>query len=713
MDTAHYPIDKVRNIGLIAHIDAGKTTVTERILYYTGVTHHLGSVDSGNTVTDWMPQERERGITIVSAAVSVCWRDCQINIIDTPGHIDFTAEVQRALRVLDGGVVIFDAVQGVEPQSETVWRQANQYGVPRLCFVNKMDRIGADFLACLASMRRNLGANVAAVQLPIGEESRFEGVIDLIEMQALYWRDVKGLEMVREPLPSALVGSARRARETLIEQLADLDDEVLETYLEHGDVDAEQLKRALRRATLNMQLFPVLCGAALHNQGVQPLIDAVVDFLGSPLECEAAVGVKPGIPESAVVCHADPTEPLAALVFKVVADPYAGKMAYVRVYSGRLHSGQQVYNPRTDKSQRIGRIVRVYADSRESIDAISAGEIGAVLSLKECVTGDTLCERYSPVLLEDIAFPDPVINIAVEPVSIKDRETISLALQQLSEEDPTFTVHTDRDSGQTILSGMGELHLEVLIDRLEQEHCVRVRTGKPRVSYLETIGRAAMEIEGRFVRQSGGRGQYGHVILGVAPAERGSGLHIVNKVVGGAIPKEFVPAVEKGIREAAGHGLVGGTRVTDLTVTLLDGSHHAVDSSELAFKTAAMMAFKRAVMAAEPMLLEPIFQLEVYIPKDNIGDVLGQLASRRCDVNSTNLLKDGTEHIHAMAPIAEMFGYATELRSATQGRGQFTLEFDHYAVVPKSLAEGVMAPYIPGRSTLSSSRSSGNKGRHH
>jgi len=706
MDVSHYPIEQLRNIGLIAHIDAGKTTVTERMLYYTGVTHQMGSVDSGNTVTDWMPQERQRGITIVSAAVTAIWRDHQINIIDTPGHIDFTAEVQRALRVLDGGVVIFDAVQGVEPQSETVWRQANHFRVPRICFVNKMDRVGADFLHCLASMRLKLGADAAAVQLPLGEERLFEGVIDLIAMEVVRWQDVKGAELQRGPIPDAYRQSAVRARETLIEKVAEYDDGILEAYLDKGDVDSDQLKAALRRATLNMQLFPVLCGAALHNQGIQPLLDATVDYLGSPLDSKPVKGLKPGTQHNTsaqeIVCPPDAEAPLAALVFKVVADPYAGKMAYVRVYSGQLHSGQQIYNPRTGNSQRIGRIVRVFANSRESIDAVYAGEIDAILSLKECVTGDTLCNRYHPVLLENITFPEPVINLAVEPVSIKDRDTISVALQQLAEEDPTFKVRTDKDSGQTILSGMGELHLEVLVNRLEQEHSVRVRVGKPRVSYAETVSKTADRIEGRFVRQSGGHGQYGHVVLSVAPAERGSGIHIVNKVAGGAIPREFLGAVEKGIREATQHGLIGGNRITDLEVTLLDGSHHSVDSSELAFKTAAMMGFKQAVMAAGPKLLEPVFKLEISLPKEYMGDVLGQLASRRCDVTGTTLLHDGTEQIHALAPIAEMFGYATELRSATQGRGQFSMEFDHYADVPATVAQGIMAPYMRRSSQLRS-----------
>ena len=684
-DTEHYAIDKIRNIGLIAHIDAGKTTVTERLLFYTGMTHQLGSVDDGNTVTDWMPQERERGITIVSAAVTTQWRNHQINIIDTPGHIDFTAEVQRALRVLDGGVVIFDGVQGVEPQSETVWRQANDYQVPRLCFINKLDRTGADFGRSLASIRDKLGANAAPLQLPVAEEDAFGEVIDLIALRLLRWQGDQGSEVVAVPLPDEWQNEAQQARLALIEQVAEVDDQLLESYLDQGTVNDNELRGAIRRATLSLRLFPVLCGSALHNLGVQPILDAVVDYLPSPLDTPPLVA-RDLNDRRDIPCPAESTAPLAALIFKIVSDPFAGKLAYVRVYAGRLYSGQQVLNPRTGHKLRIGRIVRIYADSRENIEDVHAGEIDAVLGLKESMTGDTLCEPRQPLLLESIEFPDPVINIALEPASLKDRDTISLALQHLAEEDPTFRIHTEEDTGQTILAGMGELHLEVLIHRLEQEHDVKVRIGRPRVSYLETIRQPAQGIEGRFVHQTGGHGQYGHVVIDISPAARGEGLTVLNKIAGGAIPKIFIPAVEKGIRLAADSGVIGGIRLTDLQVTLVDGSHHSVDSSEFAYQTAAANAFKAAVMAAGPQLLEPIFNLEVILPKEHMGEVLGQLANRRCDIQNTELREDGTERITALAPIAEMFGYATLLRSATHGRGLFTLEFDHYAVVPAAIA---------------------------
>ncbi|MFV8817759.1 elongation factor G [Haliea sp. E17] len=684
MDTRHFAPDRIRNIGVIAHIDAGKTTTTERMLFYSGFAHKLGSVDDGTTITDWMDQERERGITIVSAAITTQWRDHQVNIIDTPGHIDFTAEVQRALRVLDGGVVVFDGVHGVESQSETVWRQADRYGVPRVCFINKMDRVGADFDHALASIRQRLHVEPVPVNIPVGREHDFTGVIDLLGMELVKWPDALGADPERGPLPDALVEQAETARRQLYEAICDTDDTLLERYLGDQVIEQPEWRAALRRATLDNRLYPVLCGAALRNIGIQPLLDAVVDYLPAPPERREIVGYDPrtGAEEQWPLSAG---EPLGALVFKTVTDPYAGQMAYVRVYSGKLRSGDQVFNPRTAKKLRIGRLVRVFADQREDIDCVPAGEIDAVVGLKEVHTGDTLCAIDHPLVLEAIQFPDPVINIAIEPLAVRDRDELDRALQALMEEDPTFHVHVDEDSGQTILSGMGELHLEILIDRIEREHKVRLRSGPPLVTYKETVSRPVNRVEGRYVHQSGGHGQYGHVVINLRPGATGSGVVFSDRIKGGVIPAAFIPAVEKGVREGASTGLMQGQELTDLEVELVDGSTHPVDSSELAFRNAGFQALRKAAEAAGPLLLEPVCRIEVVTPEEYLGDVLGQLNARRCDVLGTEQRADGTHDIQGMVPLSEMFGYATDLRSATQGRALFTLEFDHYSPVPERL----------------------------
>ncbi len=686
---ARVPLERIRNIGVIAHIDAGKTTTTERILYYTGRTHRIGSVDDGTTVTDWMEQERERGITIVSAAITARWRDHQINLIDTPGHIDFTAEVQRALRVLDGGIVVFDAVQGVEPQSETVWHQADRFGVPRICFVNKMDRVGADFGRAVAMIRERLGANAVALQLPMGAEAEFEGVVDLLRMQAIRWADELGARREYGPVPEAYREAAEAARSELVEAVAETDDALLEDYLEGRAPDAEQLVQALRRAAVGNRLFPVYCGAALRNKGVQPVLDAVVDYLPSPLDLPPVEGQEPKSGK-AVSRPASEDEPLAALVFKLVTDPYVGRLAYVRVYSGRLASGQSVYNPGRDKRERIARLVRMYADRREDLAQIGAGDIAAVPGLKQAFTGDTLCDMKHPVTLESIVFPNPVINMTVEPVTTADEAQLQQALESLAEEDPTFRLSTDENTGQIILSGMGELHLEVLVGRLQREHRVRVRTGKPRVTYQETITRPVARVESQYLRPLGGRNHYGHVVLELAPGEGGSGLVFHNRVSEDAIPGRFAPAVEKGVRMASESGVLAGYKVSDVDVGLVDGSFHEADSSEMAYQTAAATAFRDGMRQGDATLLEPIFKLEVAAPAEYMGDVLAQLGARRCEVQGTEPRPGGIEAIRGMVPLREMFGYATDLRSATQGRGLFSMEFDHYAVVPPSMKKEIL-----------------------
>jgi elongation factor G len=680
-----YPLEKVRNIGIIAHIDAGKTTTTERVLFYTGKTHRIGSVDEGTTVTDWMAQERERGITIVSAAVTAEWNEHLINLIDTPGHIDFTAEVQRSLRVLDGGVVVFDAVQGVEPQSETVWRQADRYGVPRICFINKMDRIGADFERSVQSIRDRLGANPIPLQLPIGQESAFKGVIDLLNNKALYWTDEHGTKMDVAEVPAEMQAQVAAAHAYMVEKIAETDDELTIKFLEGQAITVSELQAALRRAVLASKCNPVFCGSALKNKGVQPMLDAVVDYLPSPLDIPAVKGSDPKTGEE-LTRPTDAKAPLSALVFKIVADPFVGRLAYFRVYSGKITAGSNVLNSTKGKRERISRLIRMYADRREEVEEVEAGDIAAVLALKDTFTGETLCDQSNPMVLESISFPAPVIDVAVEPKTTADQEKMSEALRKLSEEDPTFKVRSDEATGQTIISGMGELHLEVLVDRMLREYRVQANIGRPRVAYKESITRAVAEVNLKYAKQSGGHGQYGHVVLSMEPGEPGSGIVFTNDIVGGAIPKEYIPAVEKGIREASESGVIGGYPVVDIAVSLYDGSSHDVDSSEMAFKTAGSMAFKEGMHKGGAVLQEPVMKVEVITPEDYMGDVLGDLSARRAQIEGMEP-RQNTQVIRSMVPLAEMFGYATTLRSMTQGRGVYTMEFHHYQQLPQHLAE--------------------------
>jgi elongation factor G len=683
-----YPLEKYRNIGIIAHIDAGKTTTTERIMFYTGKTHRIGSVDEGTTVTDWMVQERERGITIVSAAVSAEWKGYQVNIIDTPGHIDFTAEVQRSLRVLDGGIVVFDAVQGVEPQSETVWRQADRYGVPRICFVNKMDRVGASYERTIETIKDRLGANSIPMQLPIGFEATFRGAVDLLEEKAVIWEDDLGKEPKVIEIPEELKEQAKEARAYMVERIAELDDELTHKYLEGETISVEELKLALRKAVIANQASPVFCGSSLKNKGVQVLLDAVIDYLPSPLEVPPVKGTDVDR-EEPIELSAKDDAPLSALVFKIVTDPYVGRLAYFRVYSGVLSQSQMVTNTSKGRRERIGRLIRMHADRREDITEVRAGDIGAVLGLKETFTGDTLCDTKK-ILLESITFPEPVISIAIEPKSSGDQEKMGEALRKLSEEDPTFRVRSDENTGQTIISGMGELHLDILVDRMLREFRVQANIGKPRVAYRESITRSVPKVNYKYAKQSGGHGQYGHVVISLEPGERGSGIIFENKIVGGAIPKEFIPAVQKGVMEAADSGVLAGYPVVDMKVTLFDGSFHEVDSSEMAFKLAGSMAFKEGVQKGSPVLLEPIMKVEVVVPDDYLGDVIGQLNSRRGSIQGMEVRPGNAQAVRAHVPLGEMFGYATELRSATQGRGVFSMEFDHYAPVSQSVAQEIL-----------------------
>ena len=685
----NFPLDKCRNIGIIAHIDAGKTTTTERILFYSGRTYRIGNVDEGTTVTDWMAQERERGITIVSAAVTAEWKGHQINLIDTPGHIDFTAEVQRSLRVLDGGVVVFDAVQGVEPQSETVWRQADRYNVPRICFVNKMDRVGASFDYTIGTIRERLGAHPIQMQLPIGSEEKFKGMVDLMTMQAIYFDDELGKEPKITEIPADLQKQAEELRAQMVERIAELDDDLTIKYLEGEKLSIEELKSALRKAVIATKATPVFCGSSLRNKGVQLVLDAIIDYLPSPIDIPAVVAHIPDSDET-VELPPDDSAPLSALVFKIVSDPYVGRLAYFRVYSGTIKTGDTVFNPIKQRKERIGRLLRMYADRREDITEVNAGDIGAVLGLKDTFTGDTLCSTHRSVLLESITFPDPVISIAIEPKSTADQDKMANALQRLAEEDPTFKVHTDENSGQTIIGGMGELHLDVLVDRMLREFRVQANVGKPKVSYRETITREVSSLGYKYVKQTGGHGQYGHVVLNLIPLERGSGVKFENKITGGTIPKEYIPAVEKGVRESLESGVLAGYQVTDLLVQLVDGSFHEVDSSEMAFKMATIMCMREGLQKGASVLLEPIMKTEVVVPEEFLGDVLGQLTSRRGEVQGMGMRPGNAQAINALVPLAELFGYATELRSATQGRGVFTMEFDHYAPVSPSVAEKIL-----------------------
>ena len=684
-----YPLEKYRNIGIIAHIDAGKTTTTERIMFYTGKTHRIGSVDDGTTVTDWMVQERERGITIVSAAVSAEWKGYQFNLIDTPGHIDFTAEVQRSLRVLDGGVVVFDAVQGVEPQSETVWRQADRYGVPRICFVNKMDRVGASYERTIESIKDRLGANPIPMQLPIGFEATFRGVVDLLTMTAVEWSDDLGKDPKTIDIPDDLKEDAIESRKHMVEKIAELDDELTMKFLEAEEISIDELKVALRKGVLANKAYPVFAGSSLKNKGVQVLLDAVIDYLPSPADVPAVQAIDPKHDNAIIELPPEDSAPLSALVFKIVTDPYVGRLAYVRIYSGTLSQGQTVQNSSKGKKERIGRLIRMHADHREDVADVRAGDIGAVLGFKESFTGDTICDTKT-LVLENISFPEPVISIAIEPKSSADQEKMGEALRKLAEEDPTFRVNSDEMTGQTVIRGMGELHLDIIVDRLLREFKVQANVGAPRVAYRESITKPVKEVNYKYVKQSGGHGQYGHVVFSMMPGERGSGIIFENKIVGGSIPKEYISPIEKGVKEASESGVLAGYPVVDMKVTLIDGSFHEVDSSEMAFKLAASMGFKEGVQRGGPILLEPMMKVEVIVPEDYLGDVMGQINSRRGLIQGMEVRPGNAQAIRALVPLAEMFGYATQLRSATQGRGVFNMEFDHYAPVSQSVAQEIL-----------------------
>ena len=703
------PLRRVRNIGIMAHIDAGKTTTTERILLYTGLTHRLGEVHDGNAVMDWMSQERERGITITSAATTVFWGGIEgsekngkgtkeglhsrvpeqhrINIIDTPGHVDFTVEVERSLRVLDGAIALFDSVAGVEPQSETVWRQADKYGVPRIAFVNKMDRIGADFYRAVETMIDRLGANAVPVQLPIGAEVEFEGIVDLVEMKAIVYKDDLGAEWEEVEIPGGMRDLAEEYRERLLEAVADQDEELMVMYLEGEEIDPDQIRAAIRKATLEIEMTPVFCGSAFKNKGVQPLLDGVIDYLPSPLDRPPVVGVTPDGEE--VALEADENGPLATLAFKIQSDPHVGRLTYIRVYSGTLKAGSCVMNTTKGRRERVGRLLQMHANTREQREEVYAGELVAAIGLSNTGTGDTLVAADDPekIVLEEMIFPEPVISQAIEPKTKADQEKLSAALQRLAEEDPTFTVRGDEETGQTIISGMGELHLEIILDRLLREFRVDANIGRPQVAYRETVRRRAENVEGRFVRQTGGRGQYGHAVINIEHNDEG-GYEFDNRIVGGVIPREYVPSVDKGIQEALDNGVVAGYPVVDVRVELVDGSYHEVDSSEMAFQIAGSMAAKEALKRANPVLLEPIMDVEVVVPEEFMGDVMGDISSRRGHIQGMES-RGGGQVIRAMVPLSEMFGYATTVRSKTQGRATFTMQFDHYAEVPKSIAEEI------------------------
>ena len=683
------PIEKMRNIGIMAHIDAGKTTTTERILYYTGRTYKIGEVHEGTATMDWMVQEQERGITITSAATFCQWRDCQINIIDTPGHVDFTAEVERSLRVLDGAVAVFDAVAGVQPQSETVWRQADKYSVPRVCFINKMDRVGADFFHAVDTIVEKLQARPVPIQIPVGAEDQFKGVVDLVKMKARIWRDeTLGAAYDDVDIPANLVEKAREYREKMVEAAAECDDHLMEKYLNGEELTEEEILAGLRKGTIELKIFPVICGSAFKNKGVQNLLDAVVDLLPSPVDIASVRGTDPNDPSRELVRKASDDEPFAALVFKIMTDPYVGQLAFIRVYSGVVKTGDTVFNAGKNRKERIGRLLRMHANKREEISEIRAGDIAACVGLKTVTTSDTICDEAHPILLEAIDFAAPVIQLAIEPKTKADQEKLGMAIAKLVAEDPTLRVNTDPETGQTILSGMGELHLEIIVDRLQREFGVGANVGKPQVAYRETITRPA-EGEGRFVRQTGGRGQYGHVKIRVEPlAEKD--YEFVNAIVGGVVPKEYIPAAEKGIVEAMEGGVLAGYPVTGVRVTLFDGSYHEVDSSEMAFKIAGSMAFKDAAQKARPVLLEPVMRVEVVVPDEYMGAVNGDLISRRGRLEGVEM-KGGTQIIRAMVPLSEMFGYATELRSRTQGRGSFTMHFGRYEEAPASVTEEVIS----------------------
>ncbi|MDP9750813.1 elongation factor G [Thermoanaerobacter pentosaceus] len=682
-----YSLDKVRNIGIMAHIDAGKTTTTERILFYTGKVHKLGEVHEGTATMDWMVQEQERGITITSAATTCYWKGHKINIIDTPGHVDFTVEVERSLRILDGAVAVFSAKEGVEPQSETVWRQADKYHVPKIAYVNKMDIIGADFFNVIKMIKERLGANPVAIQIPIGKEDTFKGIVDLIKMEAIIYEDELGTVMDETEIPDELKDLAEEYREKLLEAVSEQDETILEKYLEGEEITEEEIHTALRKGTINGDLVPVVCGSSYKNKGIQPMLDAIVRYLPSPLDLPPVKGMALGTGEE-IERKADDSEPFSALAFKIMADPYVGKLAFFRVYSGTLSAGSYVLNSTKGKKERIGRILQMHASHRQEMEAVYTGDIAAAVGLKDTTTGDTLCDENHPILLESMDFPEPVISVAIEPKTKAAQEKMTMALLKLAEEDPTFKTYTDQETGQTIIAGMGELHLEIIVDRLRREFNVDCNVGKPQVAYKETITKP-VKIEGKFIRQSGGRGQYGHVWLEMEPAPRGEGYTFENRIVGGVIPKEYIPAVDAGIQEAMQNGVLGGYPVIDVKVALVDGSYHEVDSSDMAFKIAGSIAFKEGMKKANPVLLEPIMKVEVVVPEEYMGDIIGDINSRRGRVEGMEA-RAGAQVIRAFVPLAEMFGYATDLRSKTQGRGTYTMQFHHYEEVPKNIADQIL-----------------------
>jgi len=694
-----YPLEKTRNIGIMAHIDAGKTTLTERILYYTGKVHKIGEVHDGSATMDWMEQERERGITITSAATTCIWKNHKINIIDTPGHVDFTIEVERSLRVLDGAIAVFDAVNGVEPQSETVWRQADKYKVPRIVFLNKMDRVGADFWMSVKSIEEKHMAKPLPIQLPIGSEDKFKGVIDLIEMKAIIWlEETLGARYEIVDIPENLKFEAEAQREKMLEVLSDFDEELMNDFLEGKEIKKEDIIRVIRKGTLSLSIFPVLCGTAFKNKGVQPVLDSVVNFLPSPADIEDVKGYKPNSEEEIIERKASDNEPFTALAFKIMSDPYVGRLTYFRIYSGTIEAGSYVYNSTRNNKERLGRLLRMHANQRHEIKKAHAGDIVAGIGFKNTFTGDTLCDENNPIILEKMTFPEPVIFVAVEPKTKADQEKMGVALNKLAEEDPTFKIKTDHETGQTIISGMGELHLEIIVDRMKREFNVEANIGKPEVSYRETILKKAAA-EGKYIRQTGGRGQYGHVILDVEPNQRGAGYKFVNKIVGGIIPKEYIPAVDKGIKEAIETGVIAGYPVCDVIVTLYDGSFHEVDSSEIAFKIAGSMAFKEAFKKASPIILEPIMEVEVVTPDEFMGDIIGNLNARRGKIEGVEK-RSNMQIIKAFVPLSDMFGYSTALRSLSQGRANYTMQFSRYEPLPNNLKEAIISKYAGTKQTL-------------
>ncbi|MBT2694570.1 elongation factor G [Bacillus sp. ISL-55] len=682
-----FSLEKTRNIGIMAHIDAGKTTTTERVLYYTGRIHKIGETHEGASQMDWMEQEQERGITITSAATTASWKEHRVNIIDTPGHVDFTVEVERSLRVLDGAVAVLDAQSGVEPQTETVWRQATTYGVPRVVFVNKMDKLGADFLYSVSTIHDRLQANAHPIQLPIGAEDEFEAIIDLVEMRAIFYGNDLGTEITVGEIPEEYMAQAEEYREKLVEAVAELDEELMEKYLGGEELTVEEIKAAIRKGTTNVEFYPVICGSAFKNKGVQLMLDAVIDYLPSPLDVPAIQGHLPDT-EDVVERHSDDSEPFSALAFKVMTDPYVGKLTFFRVYSGTLDSGSYVQNSTKGKRERIGRILQMHANSRQEISTVYAGDIAAAVGLKDTTTGDTLCDEKSLVILESMQFPEPVIQLSVEPKSKADQDKMTTALQKLQEEDPTFRAHTDQETGQVIIAGMGELHLDIIVDRMKREFKVEANVGAPQVAYRETF-RESASVEGKFARQSGGRGQFGHVWIEFSPNEEGKGFEFENGIVGGVVPREYIPAVQAGLEDALDRGVLAGYPLVDIKARLFDGSYHDVDSSEMAFKIAASMALKNAASKCKPVILEPVMRVEVVIPEEYLGDIMGMITARRGRVEGMDA-RGNAQVVRAMVPLSEMFGYATALRSSTQGRGVFSMHFDHYEEVPKSVSEEII-----------------------